>query len=158
MRELECRAWDKAFKKLLPVLQIDFYNKRVLMDNGEISDTDASFEMVVLEPFTGVLDDDLDKIFEGDIIKGTSYLYAYQLETGEQFDYCGAVVWNGFEYIVQDLKWSIIDGIRSKGSYDLSQTIHRNTFTRCTGKIIGNIHENPEMLEQICISEKGEKE
>ncbi len=94
--------------------------------------------------FTGLLDRNHEEIYEGDILQGRSYLYGYQLEKGEQFDYCGFVEWP--EQCDVGLQWMLKD-LEQKGSWALRQTVHRNRINFSTGEIIGNIHDNPELLK-----------
>ena len=110
---------------------------------------DPAYFSVVVDPetvgqFTGLLDKNGIKIFEGDIIDGESYLYKHQLKpNGEQFHFRGVVEFEtqcdvGLCYVLTD----------KNGSWNLNQTVHRNQIDFCTGIIIGNIHDNPELLNK----------
>lgn len=94
--------------------------------------------------YTGLKDKNGKDIYEGDVLNGTSYLYGYNLENGEQFDYCGFVEW-GSQCNV-GLCWFLTD-LANSGSWELRQTIHRNAIDFSTGEIIGNIFDNPELLK-----------
>lgn len=93
--------------------------------------------------YTGLLDKDGVEIYEGDILKGTSYLYGYQLNDGEQFDYMGQVIWQSQADV--GLAWMLEDA--DGGAWMLNQTVHRNDIDYSTGEVIGNIYANPELLD-----------
>ena len=88
--------------------------------------------------FTDLFDCNRIKIFEGDILRGTSYLYGYDLVNGEQFNYEGVVEWQ--EQADVGLRWILRadDG----SSWDLSQCVHRNNNDCATGSIIGTIYDH----------------
>lgn len=96
-----------------------------------------------LGQYTGLLDRNGKEIYEDDILKGTSYLYGYQLANGKQFNYEGFVEWQSQCDV--GLCW-ILSDLDDSGAWDLKQTVHRNCIDFSTGDIIGNIHDNPELL------------
>lgn len=94
--------------------------------------------------FTGLLDCDGNEIYEGDILKGRTFLHVYDLPDGEQFDYEGFVEW-GSQCDV-GLCWQLTD-LEKTGSWWLKKTVHRIAVDYSTGRIIGNIHDNRELLK-----------
>lgn len=96
------------------------------------------FVLIARDKYTGLQTFNKEEIYENDILKGTSYLYGYQLNTGKQFDYYGYVEWQGQCDV--GLCWDLQNG---KGAWNLKQTVHRNMIDYCTGEIVGNIHEKP---------------
>jgi len=142
-REIKFRAWDTVQDKMLPVESINFRNDVISLDEGDNSVSDSS-DMFILMQFTGLLDKNGKEIYEGDIIKGTTYLYGYELKNGRQFDYFGAVEWGAQADV--GLCWFVSD---KQGSWELRQTVHRNDIDYCTGEVIGNIYENPDLLPAI---------
>ena len=93
--------------------------------------------------YTGLKDKNCKDIYEGDVLKGTSYLYGYQLANGKQFDYLGFVEWQSQCDVGLCYQLTDVEG----GSWNLNQVVHRNDIDYCTGEIIGNVFENSELLE-----------
>ena len=132
-REIKFRAWDTKDKEMIYKADHAYdcgawYDVYIDVSCfGEILDD----ERYIVEQYTGLEDDNDKEIYEGDIISETSDL-------GEDFDY-------HFEYIVywneDNLCWSVkcIDGYSwHEDLWEINSSI----------KVIGNIHENPELLEK----------
>lgn len=119
------------------IFTIDDVQSGETKNNIEIMDS-VGFTLIARDFYTGLKTFDEQEIFENDILKGTSYLYGYDLSNGKQFDYYGYVEWQ--EQCDVGLCWALSD---KSGSWKLKQTVHRNMIDYCTGKIIGNIHEKP---------------
>ncbi|ASU12185.1 hypothetical protein BKQ19_05245 [Lacticaseibacillus paracasei] len=124
MREIKFRAWDKENKKMAQVSRIDFGpgGIKYLVDDS------------VLLEYTGLHDKSGREIYEGDILKVTS-------EDGES--YVATVKWFGDEgYPAFDLA-----GIPAAWCYESNAlaTIFESGVETC--EVIGNIFENPELLE-----------
>lgn len=73
--------------------------------------------------FIGLLDVDGNPIYEGDILENTNYI--------------GSVVWDKFNAMFILQSFTDGDGYVFKGV---------KTYSPLNGKIIGNIYENPELL------------
>ena len=94
--------------------------------------------------YTGLTDKNGKKIFEGDILQG--YIYPY-LNEGN-FNYYAEVVY--FEncpsfgiYTFKNPNLNIVKGI-SSGNTDFMKDWESKEW-----EVIGNIHDNPELLENI---------
>lgn len=140
----EFRAWDKYDKKLRPVAAMNF--SRWWLDTGELTpDTDSMFEAsdrhnfednsdkcnrFVLEQYTGLKDKGNTKIFEGDIVSIRNH--PFQKHEG---DLTGIDIEGNYE-----INWSQRDLTWLAGMWKCSET-------RYYLIVIGNIHENPELLE-----------
>ena len=119
------RAWDKQTHRLINVLVIDWLNELVDLEGGRI---DREFDEVELMQSTGLKDKNGAKIFEGDIIKNSNGSTGYVI------------------YLQQEAGFVVV---LKKSDYRLG---HRNTgesYAEATNhEVIGNIYENPELLEE----------
>lgn len=128
-REIKFRAWDKKHRKYTKVLKIYFgsggNNLGALVEDYE---TNYALELqanqVELEQYTGLKDKNDKEIYEGDIMRFDAI--DYEIYWADDFS-----SWNN---------WRVDGGARIYGS---------NSFEEVTrfGSVIGNIHENPELLE-----------
>ena len=125
MREIKFRAWSIKKHKFLNIDTLYCANGKVcaVVEDGVVND----IEDVILEQYTGLKGKNGKEIYEGDIVE-----YSW--------DFCGikrknkyAVEW--FSGEVEHYPYSVDSGFTLPDSVD--------------GYIVvGNIHENPELLEQ----------
>ena len=143
MREIGYRAWLKEEKRFI-------YPKLILNDFGSVvevayNDIDISsdkiiehrliIEDVVLEQFTGLRDKNGKKIYEGDLIKEVIY--------GRKF-----VIWE-VRYCQDDCCFELH---RIRGAYFGDSLLGGGSQY----EVIGNIHENKDLLEYIEKDQKTE--
>ncbi|EPB7455345.1 YopX family protein [Listeria monocytogenes] len=135
MREIEYRAFVKETKKMLPVTDLCFNETEAVGVSG-CGDANCtlcvdwySFDDVVLMQYTGLKDKNGKKIFEGDIVRNINGEYSY------------------IGIVNKDRYTFYIKGVAPKDNYDFA-----DVSDTVTGKssliVIGNIHENPELLEE----------
>lgn len=140
-REIKFRAWIKDDKSMWEVEAIDFHKQVVRIDwqpqDGSRLTEGIDFEEVKLMQYTGLKDKNGKEIYEGDIVrfadKGEWYKYMYCFEkTREEIE--------GMPYGVGEVKW---DGRNSGWSVGVGATYEASTYL----EVIGNVFENPELLE-----------
>lgn len=121
---IKFRAWDKETKTMIDVSLIDFKKRELVGEHWKFGETNfMSFDEIELMKSTGLFDRNGQEIFEGDI------LYGY---AGEDF-------WEIVEFDTEEGKW-IRKDIWYNSKLGLSEN---NEFM----EIVGNIYENPELLE-----------
>lgn len=121
MRTIKFRAFNKEDKTICDVVRIDLFVKCALVKLKNGRHKDFSFDDIELMQFTGLYDKNGKEIYEGDVCSGHS-------------DGIGVIEWEdlsgGYDYVFpnEDIVgiWEVIKDI----------------------VVIGNIHENPELLEQ----------
>lgn len=124
MREIKFRAWDRKFKKWTSYSIDDgllmFYD-----DHAECWEIGREGERFILCQYTGLKDKNGRGICEGDIVNYRSWGNEYNLE----------VVW-----IEEKARF----GLKTKAGH-----INMKLWKYDWYEIIGNIYENPELLEEV---------
>ena len=125
-REIKFRAWLKEEKKMVNVETIDFTDKSMqYLEKNEIIDAyllrTTFLEDIELMQYTGINDKNGVEIYEGDII-----ICKYGPE------------------IMMEVKW-IDEGFRTLGKYNGDNYVG---YVKNSAEVIGNIYENPELLEE----------
>ncbi len=130
MRQIKFRAWMKEQKKMI-------YEGFKINPGGEIS-TYGLFDRLELMQFTGLTDKNGKEIWEGDIV---------------EWDDCSkGEYWRvAIVCFDPDLQYKIIKNIRHSLSASEGSIFHHGCFayqdTHNYLEVIGNIYENPELLE-----------
>ena len=145
MKELKFRAFHKSSKIMFDVVQIDFINKFVFsyerirsMSKYPYFDTVSylSSECELMQ-FTGLKDVDGKDIFEGDVVEVEfdDYYSNNSFTIDEDSTHKGEIVFEFFGYYIKfpDMCFMSINDI---ADYEFNI------------KILGNIHQNPELLEK----------
>lgn len=143
-RIIKFRAWDKRKKKF-----IDEFN---ITENGDVFrinyfETCESLD-VIIGQFTGLKDTKGKEIFEGDIVKYISPEYLY---SNDKHEFKTRIVFREGAFTVDllstDLKTNG-DYIYWREAIGFSGAMSLNSVgTGVIFEVIGNIHENPELLK-----------
>ena len=150
MREIKIRAWqtnvgdyDKITKKFTPKPHY-FYGENVIVNgNGQLLSIESGWDIqgveestdYVLEQYTGLKDKNGKEIWEGDILRWKHY---YEI-TGEDIETTAKVYWEE-----KDASFVVGDWFESLGHLVDEDKV----------EVIGNIHENPEVLNGDKLNEK----
>ena len=124
---IKFRAWDNLLNKMLVVYRISFDGPVdgvqvhcYLDDRGAEGSTEYAYDGdgLILEQFTGLTDVNGKDIYEGDILENRKYRSIVKFASGK----------------------FLADLIETIQTFDLIGETHGS-------KVIGNVHENPELLE-----------
>ena len=136
MREIKFRAWDKIRENMIYLIDedsesipIDVYTLelwnggfQIIFYNSEDDKTYYGEDQVILLQYTGLKDKNEKEIYEGDIVKQKHYSSDYKDR--------------------EEVKWH-----RDNASFDPFNW-GDYSFAPCYCEVIGNIYENPELLNE----------
>lgn len=157
MREIKFRAWDAKWKRMyMPkdtILQSwvgeEGWEIERYFANGDHAESVAvDGKTVVLMQYTGLKDKNGKEIYEGDIVH---YRYNVGNKKGEwEYDCDGLISWKSTGFHIGPLGgqgWLSAWLIACPGLYgnDEKETYGPNELL----EVIGNIHENPELLKDV---------
>lgn len=132
------RVWMKSLKWMCDVTNISFDSKFVDIcqqgDTERYTEMSVEFDEITLMQSTGLFDRNGKEIFEGDIVRQVRTQPITENET-----ITGVV-------IMIEGAWLIMNDCEQLASYLWSETDEN--------EIIGNIYENPELLEDIKCTQK----
>lgn len=136
MREIKFRAWHKESKKMLRIQKMSFRHNKLLPYKWDIEHDGCEFELM---QYTGLKDKSSKEIYEGDIIE--TYFVFSPGDAGYGVSQKPFIVSWDCERLAFRAKKP-----KSK-EFNLLDTIDFFTFQPQIYKVIGNIYENPELLE-----------
>ena len=133
IREIKFRAWDKENKSFIH--SFDLYFLKYNLDNILVQGFGEKIKIILMQ-FTGLKDKNGKEIFEGDIVK-----------LNEHYDYDSLIP----EHIVivkfLEGSWALVHK-EIRGTVGYIDELHSNVINDRI-EVIGNIYENPELLEKI---------
>lgn len=118
-REIKFRAFDKEAKTMHQVIVIGLEDKHLIYGHNNFY-KQKSFDKIELMQFTGLHDKNGKEIYEGDILKSSPYSI-------------GAVLFRNGVFLSEENR----DG----------EPFCYPAFHFSISEIIGNIHENPELMK-----------
>ena len=124
------RAWDKKLKKMFEVSFIDFDTKLIGL-NIDLEIIIFDFEDIILMQSTGLLDKNGKEIFDGDILSDGH-------TTGDIRNHPTL----GFYTVDESSKEGYLSDTVGIEDFEEAKEFMRNSI-----EVIGNIYENPELLE-----------
>lgn len=128
---MKFKMFIKTTRKMYQVGKIDFEKERVYLKNGDsYTQSYFNFDDVILIPFTGIYDREGNEVYNGDII---------EYRVGRFVDMT-LVKWGKVEFSF--LKRTRISANKVSWKRGTYQGIHNY------GKVIGNMYQNPELLEK----------
>ena len=141
MREIKFRIWNKEFKKFIDSRQGKAHIGLDLNGNVyNLQDGEGGKERYELQQFTGLKDKNGKEIYEGDILRRKVY---------EDAEYStGFVDWRYGGFCLQEIKMAqlqINDDYKYQDEFYMQDGIN---FSWEFCEVIGNLYENPELLEK----------
>lgn len=140
MREIKFRAWHKEEKCYYNVYSINFYANEIMVERNK----GFYLQDIILEQYTGLKDKNGKEIYEGDILVFDKSCEENQQETilidfinGNKTHYF-KVVYNAN---LTSFRKSLIFEPEEQDNHNYETTIHNGDV------VVGNIHENGELLK-----------
>ena len=138
-RDIKFRGWDSVNEVMLPVESINFREGYVSLNEGDNSLTDT-LEMIELMQYTGLKDKNGKEIYEGDILRCKCLKKC-------KLDSCAEKVIQYKNSIIEWWESGCNLGYRLRDSKGKTMMIKPTHLRTMEVEVIGNIYENPELLE-----------
>ena len=137
-REIKFRAWSKKNNGWVYVFCVNADDTVSFMNADALWETDDNKDLII-EQYTGLKDKNGKEIYEGDIVN-CHYFYE---SLGEHLGVCESEKVITGEIAMQELGlWIETNTEEDSGYLVWFNGLHEESF-----EIIGNIHENPELLK-----------
>jgi len=139
-REIKFRAWDRNDKRFVDETDPMRVIISLIWTEASSEFSVREWDNLTIEQFTGLHDKNGKEIYENDVVKGKI---------------CAKNSWDGYinKEALKDIrvvqfkesKWSLIQPEMKRET----QGIKLSERTQNRFEVIGNIHENPELLEKV---------
>ncbi|MFD2442911.1 YopX family protein [Bacillus sp. CGMCC 1.16607] len=136
MREIKFRAWVDTYSKWHITDKLSIGSDGVFFHAGQSNITNPEW---ILIQYTGKKDKNGKEIYEGDIVKSRMY---YSDKDWEDFEVIGTVTY--FEGYAQFL--IKVENNHPQLGFDLFQFDDTDEYEVADLEVIGNIYENPELI------------
>lgn len=137
-REIKFRIWDIENKEMLKVQELDFeptfHGGRIAIRPDQYNDYFDTEDMILMQ-YTGLHDENGKEIYEGDIVLYQDWEMAYEGGGNDSFINKGIV-----EYCEDNCCFNVTE----RQTVDLADVLYKDNEDL---EIIGNIYDNPELLE-----------
>ena len=135
MREIKFRGFDGVAWRVGDLIHDSFNGREIIFIDNNAERTRYSVKKETVGQYTGLKDSEGQEIYEGDIIESQSDLIPFfELKSPDYIVFHDGAFW------LRD-SWNRHN---SKGTLLAIASIY-NGIARC--KVIGNIHDNPSLLE-----------
>lgn len=155
MITIKFRAWDKRKKRMIPLEEKEYVlviATGELLENGE-GEFYPTEKNVILMQYTGLEDKNGKEIYEGDILRGYNrkiYQVLFpQIGGGFYIDWYDKKKKEGSRQIIGDYYEAVVYIGLSNSVTSNGKPLRDVRAEKYTPEIIGNIYENPELLEEI---------
>jgi uncharacterized phage protein (TIGR01671 family) len=140
MRELRFRAWDRIKRKML--YGVSPFNVHITDENEPLLSLEYSkHDDCEFEQYTGLKDKNDKEIYEGDIVE-------------EDIDFNSKMTDGTFRYRVYWDECLLCWALDPIGRESIHDELWQTNLSR---RVIGNIHENPELLGDTNVTNKEEE-
>ena len=133
MREIKFRAWNKGLRRMSLVQELKFERRNNIVVHTKNSGGMNDVNFFIMQ-FTGLKDKNNKEIYEGDIVRVITDYFGKGIEN----DFIGKIIYceERMMFEIDIIKINIGEGFSSSSDYEGEL------------EVIGNIYENPELLEK----------
>jgi uncharacterized phage protein (TIGR01671 family) len=139
----EFRVWDKLEERFI-TSDKGYQGHYVLSLNGEFHNLQngSGGKEYIVQQYTGLMDKNGRKIFEGDIVERLYDVMCFKTEGGRIFEGCEPSNFSIEKHIFNEVKW-VGTGFDFGGVFQIGWRLRNNSI-----KVVGNIFENYKLLEE----------